>query len=456
MMFSLGRFYAARALTSLYIFLLVTTATAQQAEIYRQMNLFWTIFERVSSHYVDKVNDAKLLDGATAGLLNSSGINSTSIDVKKTREDIFASFQGQTAAQQNLLVFGTIFDKIRSQNPKYDLGKLTRAAVNGMLSTLECANNYIPGGSQPQAPQANGRVGVALEVCSGKIKVTRVIHASPAERARINTGDIITAIDGVSLNSLNLAEVLATLRGPINSSVKVEFVNPETDKQSSVVVRRAIVSDVAERLQFSIEGDVAYIRIPDLAEGTAQSLNAATESIQSQISNEKLKGYVIDLRGNQGGTVDQTIAIADAFLDRGEIMTTRGRDPEELQRFRARPGDVTKGKPIAILINGETSSGAEMVAAALQDHHRAILIGTRSGGRGIIHTVIPLGSGNGTLRLTTARHYSPAGRSFDGIGIKPDIVVETEADVNTNVVPEKKSDDTQLQYAIGFLDQSRK
>jgi carboxyl-terminal processing protease len=249
----------------------------------------------------------------------------------------------------------------------------------------------------------------------GIVKVVSPIDDTPASKAGVQPGDFIIAIDGKPAIGLTLNEAVDKMRGPINSSITITLrragVDPFDVKLTRAVIR---VQSVTSR----VEGNMGYIRISSFTEQTQTGLENAIKNLKTKIGPEKLKGYVVDLRNNPGGLLDQAISVSDAFLDRGEIVSTRGRNAEETQRFNAKPGDLTKGKPVVVLINGGSASASEIVAGALQDHKRATVLGTRSFGKGSVQTIIPLG-GNGAVRLTTARYYTPAGRSIQAKGIDP-------------------------------------
>jgi carboxyl-terminal processing protease len=212
------------------------------------------------------------------------------------------------------------------------------------------------------------------------------------------------------------------MRGPVNTKIKLTIMRKGSDKPIDVTIMRDVIR--VKSVRSHVEGpDVGYIRITQFNEQTTDGLKQAIDDLNSQLGADKIKGYVVDLRNNPGGLLDQAISVSDTFLDKGEIVSTRGRNPEETQRFNARPGDMTKGKPLIVLINGGSASASEIVAGALQDHKRATLVGTRSFGKGSVQTIIPLGAGNGALRLTTARYFTPSGRSIQAKGITPDIEV---------------------------------
>jgi carboxyl-terminal processing protease len=252
----------------------------------------------------------------------------------------------------------------------------------------------------------------------GLVKVVAPIDDTPAAKAGIRAGDMITHIDDEAVQGLTLNQAVEKMRGPVNTKIKLKILRKGADKPLDIAITRETIR--VRSVRSHTEGDdVGYVRITQFNEQVADGLRKAINDITNQLGADKVKGYVIDLRNNPGGLLDQAISVSDAFLERGEIVSTRGRDPEETLRVNARPGDLTKGKPVIVLING----GSEIVAGALQDHRRATLVGTRSFGKGSVQTIIPMGSGSGALRLTTARYFTPSGRSIQAKGITPDIEV---------------------------------
>jgi carboxyl-terminal processing protease len=259
----------------------------------------------------------------------------------------------------------------------------------------------------------------------GLLKVVAPIDDTPAAKAGVMANDIITKLDNEQVHGLTLNQTIEKMRGPVNTKIKLTIMRKGQDKPIDVTIVRDVIRVKSVR-SHSEGDDVGYIRISQFNEQTIDGLKKAINDMTSQIGADKIKGFVIDLRNNPGGLLDQAISVSDAFLDKGEIVSTRGRNAEETQRFNARPGDLTKGKPIIVLINGGSASASEIVAGALQDHKRATLVGTRSFGKGSVQTIIPLGAGNGALRLTTARYFTPSGRSIQAKGIEPDIKVLQE------------------------------
>lgn len=256
----------------------------------------------------------------------------------------------------------------------------------------------------------------------GLVKVVAPIDETPAAKAGVMANDIITHLDDEAVQGLTLNQAVEKMRGPVNTKIKLKIMRKGQDKPVEIAITRDVIRVRAVRSR--PEGDdVAYIRLTQFNEQTTENLRKAMTDLAAQIPDNKLKGYVIDMRNNPGGLLDQAISVSDVFMEKGEIVSTRGRNAEETQRFSARPGDLTKGKPIIVLINGGSASASEIVAGALQDHKRATVLGTRSFGKGSVQTIIPLGAGNGALRLTTARYYTPSGKSIQAKGITPDIEV---------------------------------
>ena len=279
-----------------------------------------------------------------------------------------------------------------------------------------------------------GGLGIEVTMENGVVKVVSPIEDTPAAKAGLMSGDLITAFDKEQIQGLTLQEAVEKMRGPVNSPITLTIVRKGVEDPFDVKVTRDVIH--INPVKYNAEGDdVGYIRITTFNEQTTANLQKALDDLKKQLG-PKLKGYVIDLRNNPGGLLDQAISVSDAFLDQGAIVLTRGRNLEETQRSNARSGDLTDGKQLIVLINGGSASASEIVAGALQDHHRATILGTRSFGKGSVQTIIPLGS-NGALRLTTARYYTPSGRSIQAKGIEPEVVVEEELPEDLK----KKADD---------------
>jgi carboxyl-terminal processing protease len=328
---------------------------------------------------------------------------------------------------RELNLFGDVFERVRADYvEKPDDSQLVESAINGMLAGLDPHSSYMDPKSfrdmQVQTRGEFGGLGIEVTMEDGLVKVVAPIDDTPAAKAGIMANDIITKLDDDQVQGLTLNQAVDKMRGPVNTKIKLTIMRKGVDKPIEVTIVRDVIRVKSVR-SHPEGGDVAYIRITQFNEQTTDGLKQAINDLNSQLGADKIRGYIIDLRNNPGGLLDQAISVADTFLEKGEIVSTRGRNPEETQRFNARPGDMTKGKPLIVLINGGSASASEIVAGALQDHKRATLIGTRSFGKGSVQTIIPLGAGNGALRLTTARYYTPSGRSIQAKGITPDIEV---------------------------------
>lgn len=392
--------------------------------------------------------------------------------------DAATSSESDTYRQLNL--FGDVFDRVRSDYvEKPDEEKLVDAAINGMLTSLDPHSSYLNADRfrdmQVQTRGEFGGLGIEVTMEDGVVKVITPIDDTPAQEAGIRPGDLITALDGTQVTGMTLNDAVDLMRGPVNTSIKLTVVREGVAEPFEVKITRDVIR--IRSVRWNAENNVGYIRITTFNEQTQEGLEAAISELRSEIGN-KLKGYVIDLRNNPGGLLDQAISVTDTLLDRGEIVSTRGRNSEETQRFNAQAGDLLEGKPVVVLINGGSASASEIVAGALLDHKRATIVGTRSFGKGSVQTIIPLGS-YGALRLTTARYYTPAGRSIQAQGIEPDIKVEQEVPEeerakfetkgeaslpghlqnengeeqsgSNNYVPQDKSEDQQLQHALRLL-----
>jgi carboxyl-terminal processing protease len=328
---------------------------------------------------------------------------------------------------RDLNLFGDVFEKIRSGYvEKPDEQKLVEAAINGMLTSLDPHSSYMDAKSfQDMQVETRGEFGgLGFEVTQedGIIKVVAPIDDTPASRGGILSGDIISAIDGENLQGLTLNQAVDKMRGAPNTIVTLKILRGAGKEPQDIKLTRAVIHIKSVRAHQ--EGDdIGYIRITKFSEDTGEGVVNAIKKFQADIPADKFKGYILDLRNNPGGLLDQSIAVSNAFLDRGEIVSTRGRNADESMRYNAHPGDVSKAKPLVVLINGGSASASEIVAGALQDYKRATILGTRSFGKGSVQTIIPLGQNNGAVRLTTARYYTPSGRSIQAKGIDPDVIV---------------------------------
>jgi carboxyl-terminal processing protease len=342
--------------------------------------------------------------------------------VPAVTQSAFAAAAADTYRELNL--FGDVFEKIRNDYvDKPDEAKLIEAAINGMLSSLDPHSSYMDAKAyQDMQVQTNGEFGgLGLEVTQedGLLKVVSPIDDTPASKAGIMSGDIITAIDDDTTQGMTLDQAVDKMRGAIGSAVRIKVIRGASKDAKEFKIVRDVIKVQSVRSHVEAD-DIAYIRITQFTAQTADGLKAAMEKMHADLG-DKLKGYILDLRNNPGGLLDQSIDVVNAFVDRGEIVSTRGRNADDTQRFNARPGgDLSGGKPLVVLINGGSASASEIVAGALQDHKRATLIGTRSFGKGSVQTIMPLGA-DGALRLTTARYYTPSGRSIQAKGIEPDM-----------------------------------
>jgi carboxyl-terminal processing protease len=343
------------------------------------------------------------------------------------RQDIglAAPSASDSDASKQLNLFGEVFEDLRADYAgKVDDDQLMESAINGMLTSLDPHSNYLNTKNfddmKVQTRGEFGGLGIEVSMENGIVKVVTPIDDTPAARAGLKPGDLITALDGQAVQGMTLPQAVDKMRGPINSDIRLTIQRKGRDPFDVKLTRATIrIQSVRSHM---VGDDIGYIRITSFNEQTDVGLNNAMKSIKQQAGN-KLRGIVLDLRNNPGGLLDQAVAVSDAFIEKGEIVSTRGRRSDDAQRFDARPGDIAAGLPIAVLINGGSASASEIVAGALQDHHRAILLGTRSFGKGSVQTIIPL-PGHVAMRLTTARYYTPSGRSIQAKGIEPDIIVE--------------------------------
>ena len=380
-----------------------------------------------------------------------------------------------------LQLFGEVLQRVRSDYvEKPNDSKLIETAINGMLTSLDPHSYYLNPRElremQVETRGAFGGLGLEVTMEDGLIKVVSPIEGTPAARAGLRSDDVITSLDKKPVGGLSLEEAVDKMRGPPRAPITLTIVRKGVDHPIDVKLVRSIINVIP--VKYEAEDDVGYINVNSFNEQTSADLQKAIKRLKRQIG-PQLKGFIIDLRNNPGGLLDQAIGVADAFLDRGTIVITKGR--QEMQKSEASPGDMTNGKKLVVLVNGGSASAAEIVAGALQDHHRATLVGTRSFGKGSVQTIIPLGS-NGALMLTTARYYTPSGRSIQAKGIEPDPVVEEKLPEDMNKAPEnvegeanlrghlrsegnnsqeengsssyvspEKNKDTQLQYALDLM-----
>ncbi|MDJ0993530.1 MAG: S41 family peptidase [Dinoroseobacter sp.] len=332
----------------------------------------------------------------------------------------------KSSVYEQLDLFGDIFERIRAQYVEdVNEGDLIEAAINGMLTSLDPHSSYLApkdfGDMQVQTRGEFGGLGIEVTQEDGFVKVVSPIDDTPAAEAGIEAGDFITHVDGESVLGLTLDQAVTMMRGPVGSDIIITVVREGIDEPFDVTITRDTIRLTAVRSR--TVGDTIVLRVTTFNDQTYPNLaEKLAEEVEEAGGMEAVNGFIIDLRNNPGGLLTQAIKVSDAFLDKGEIVSTRGRDPQDGERFNATDGDLTEGKPIVVLINGGSASASEIVAGALQDHRRAIVIGTKSFGKGSVQSVVPL-RGDGAMRLTTARYYTPSGRSIQSLGVSPDIVV---------------------------------
>ncbi len=364
-----------------------------------------------------------LLLGAVVGAGTATLVSQTSLISGST-----PAIAAPADTYRQLSLFGDVFEKIRADYvEKPDDAKLIESAINGMLTSLDPHSSYMDQKSfrdmQVQTRGEFGGLGIEVTMEDGLIKVVTPIDDTPAARAGLLANDVISHIDGEQIQGLTLNQAVDKMRGAPNTKVKLTVIRKERKEPFDVTLTRETIK--IKPVRFRVEGDIGYVRITQFTEQTFENLKTAIDSLSKDIGKDKLKGFVIDLRNDPGGLLDQAIMVSDAFLDRGEIVSTRPRDPNRVERYNAKKGDLTNGKPLVVLINGGSASASEIVAGALQDHKRATVLGTRSFGKGSVQTIFPLG-GNGGIRLTTARYFTPSGRSIQAQGIVPDIEVKQD------------------------------
>jgi carboxyl-terminal processing protease len=361
--------------------------------------------------------------GALAGTCLTLVVTASSGDLVVAAAKAAASVD--TYAKLNLL--GDVFERVRADYvEKPDDGKLVEAAISGMVTSLDPHSRYMNDKAWREMQETThgefGGLGLEVTMEDGIIKVVAPMDDTPAARAGMRSGDLISYIDGEAVEGLTLEQVVNKMKGPVSTTTRLKVIRAGAERPIEVSIQREIIH--VRPVRYRAEGgDIGYVRISSFNEQTTDGLKKAIADISKQIPAEKLAGYVLDLRNNPGGLLDQAVSVSSAFMARGEVVSTRGRNPEETQRYTARGGDLTKGKPLVVLINGGSASASEIVAGALHDHKRATLIGTRSFGKGSVQTIIPLGAGKGALALTTARYFTPSGQSIQAKGITPDIEV---------------------------------
>ena len=333
--------------------------------------------------------------------------------------------KNSTDVYRLLNLFGDVFERVRSDYVEAPTDEeLIEAAITGMLTSLDPHSSYMNLKNykemQVNTRGAFGGLGIQVSMDKGVVKVISPIDDTPAYRAGIEAGDYITHLDGKMVQGMTLQDAVEKMRGKVGADIKLTIRRKGTPDPFDVTVTRAVIKITSIRSR--LEGKIGYVRITSFTEQSNSGLKKAVDKFDKELGDDLL-GIVLDLRNNPGGLLDQAIAVSDSFLERGEIVSTRSRNAEDTSRFSARPGDLAKGKPVVVLINGGSASASEIVAGALQDHKRAVILGTQSFGKGSVQTIMPL-PGHGAMRLTTARYFTPSGRSIQGEGVTPDILVE--------------------------------
>ncbi|MFQ5939538.1 MAG: S41 family peptidase [Alphaproteobacteria bacterium] len=356
------RNFVAAAGLAAFLLLSPMPATAQEngSDTYRQLNLFGDVFEHVRSKYVEEVSDQDLIEAAISGMLTSLDPHSSYLDAK---------------SYQNM---------------------------------------------QIQTKGEFGGLGIQVTMENGLVKVISPIDDTPAYRAGIKPGDLITHLDDEPVLGLTLEQAVERMRGLVDTDIRLTIRRDDMEP-FDLSITRAIIK--IQMVRWRLEGDIGYIRIPTFNEQTEGGIENAVQAIKDDLGDRRLQGFILDMRNNPGGLLEQAVAVSDTFLDKGEIVSTRGRNKDNYQRFNAQSGDLAEGLPIVVLINSGSASASEIVAGALKDHRRAIILGTRSFGKGSVQTIFPL-PGHGAIRLTTALYFTPSGSSIQAKGIDPDIVVE--------------------------------
>ena len=358
------------------------------------------------------------LGGTLAGIIATTQVAGPLVAQETSRS---------ASVYEQLDLFGDIFERIRAQYvEQVDEKDLIEAAINGMLTSLDPHSSYLPPAAaedmQVQTRGEFGGLGIEVTQEDGFVKVVSPIDGTPAAEAGMEAGDFITHVDGESVLGLTLNEAVDRMRGPVGSEIVITVVREGEQEPFDVSLVRATIKLQAVRAR--VEGNAVVLRVTTFNDQTYPNLEQGLKKQVEELGGmENVSGIVLDLRNNPGGLLTQAIRVSDAFLEKGEIVSTRGRNADDGDRYNATPGDLAAGKPIVVLINGGSASASEIVAGALKDHRRAIIVGTKSFGKGSVQTVMPL-RGDGAMRLTTARYYTPSGRSIQNLGVSPDIVVE--------------------------------
>lgn len=382
-----------------------------------------------------------ILMGAVAGVALTSAFGTPNVG-KAT---------AATSTYEHLELLGDIFERTRSAYvEEVDEKDLIENAINGMLTSLDPHSSYMPpeafSDMQVDTKGEFGGLGIEVTMEEGFVKVVSPIDDTPAAGAGLEAGDYITHIDGESVLGLTIGEAVDRMRGLVGTDIELTIAREEAEEPFDVTITRDTIKIKA--VKYRVEGDIGYLRISKFSEKTFDDLEAGMASIKKELGENGVSGYVVDLRNNPGGLLTQAVAVSDAFLDKGEIVSTRGRDQQNADRYNAQLGDLADGKPVVVLVNGGSASASEIVAGALQDHRRGIVVGEKTFGKGSVQTIMPLSS-KGAIRLTTARYYTPSGRSIQALGVEPDIVVEqVKLDKTEDVEKRKRYSESQIRGSL--------
>lgn len=381
------------------------------------------IFKKTERRY--KMKRLLFILAAGTSLLVSPALLTGTVFAQDEKPAAESTANDNSETYKELSLFGEVFERVRSQYvEKLTDKEIIEHALNGMLSSLDPHSSYMNEDSfndmKVETKGAFGGLGIEVTMEAGFVKVVSPIDDTPAYKAGVQAGDYIVKIDGESVLGMDLSDAVDKMRGKVGEPIDIEIRREGADGPLNFKIVRDIIK--IKSVKYNVEGNAGYIRVTTFNQNTGEGVRLAIEDLKKQLG-DKITGFVVDLRNNPGGLLSQAIEVSDAFLDKGEIVSTRGRDENDTERDNATPGDLADGLPVVVLINGGSASASEIVSGALQDHKRGIIMGTKSFGKGSVQTVIPL-PGNGAMRLTTARYYTPSGRSIQALGIEPDIIVE--------------------------------
>jgi carboxyl-terminal processing protease len=424
-----------------------------RADVVKLFEPFALVFNTVQKEFVEKPDPQTLL-AAAMNSMKAMSPTTTKIAMAGRRIQLSNGQSGTAFALDS--VYDVALGILNERASDDDKALLLTVALNGMLSNIDVHASYMDAkGFRDMQTSSSGQfggLGIELTMENGILKVVSPLDGTPASRGGVLANDLITHLDDVPLQGMTLNQAVSKMRGVPGEKIKLRILRKGNESPMELTLAREQIMIVSVRARVEAN-DLAYLRVTTFNEQTTTRLKAEIAGLTTSIGANKLKGFVLDLRNNPGGLLEEAVSVADAFIERGEIVSTRGRVAEETQRRTAQPGDLTKGKPLIVLINGGTASAAEIVAGALQDHKRATLVGTHSFAKGGVQTIIPLGTDKGALRLTTARYFTPSGKSIQARGIDPDIEVLQDGPGGpaSPYVPPDPKDDKALATAIGLL-----